>query len=113
MLSFTALTYVIAGLLNIPLAALEIMSGQRVDWSPGSIVAIVYTALLPSFVAYLAFNRGVEIIGPIRGGAFIHLVPLFTTLLAVIFLGETPALYHALGFALILAGVTLAARTAR
>lgn len=108
-LSFAAVTYVIASLLNAVLAAIEVAGGAAVHWSPASVAAILYTAVFPSFLAYLFFNRGVEIIGPARAGAFMHLVPLFTGALAVLFLGEAPALYHAAGLALILAGVWLAA----
>ena len=108
--SFAAVTYVIASGLNAALSAAEIAAGARVDWSAASAAAIAYTAVFPSFLAYLFYNRGVEIIGPARAGAFLHLVPLFTVLLAVLFLGEEPALYHAVGLSLIASGVWLAAR---
>lgn len=108
-LAFAGVTYVIAGLLNAGLAAIEAAGGAHVVWSPQSLAAIAYTAIFPSFLAYLCFNRGVEIIGPTRAGAFMHLVPMFTVALAVAFLGEQPAPYHAGGLGLILAGVWLAA----
>ncbi|MEQ1711424.1 MAG: DMT family transporter, partial [Hyphomicrobium sp.] len=110
MVSFAAVTFVIAAVLNVPLAAIELASGAPV--SPGSkaLAAIAYIAIFPSFLAYLLFNRGVEIIGPTRAGAFMHLVPLFTAVLAILFLGEQFAAYHALALALILSGVWLAAR---
>jgi drug/metabolite transporter (DMT)-like permease len=109
-LSFAAVTYVIASALNALLAAFEVASGASVTWSAPVVAAILYTAIFPSFLAYLFFNRGVEIIGPTRAGAFMHLVPLFTVALAMIFLGEEPHFYHAAGLALILAGVWTAAR---
>jgi drug/metabolite transporter (DMT)-like permease len=109
-LSFTALTYTIAALVNAPLAAVEIGSGVHIAWSPASAAAIAYTAIFPSLLAYAFFNLSVEIIGPTRAGFFMHLVPMFTVLLAIVFLGEQPALYHAAGLSLILTGVWLAAR---
>lgn len=109
-LSFAAVTYCVAAVLNAMLAGVEVAHGARVAWSLPSVAAIAYTAIFPSFLAYLFFNRGVEVIGPTRAGAFMHLVPLFTVALAVLFLGEQPALYHGLGLLLILAGVWLAAR---
>jgi drug/metabolite transporter (DMT)-like permease len=71
---------------------------------------VAYAGIFPSVFAYLLFNRGVELIGGSRAGVFNHLVPVFGTVLAFTILGETPGLYHAAGFALILAGVWLAAR---
>lgn len=109
-LSFAAVTYSVAAALNAALAAIEVSSGAVVAWSVPAVAAIAYTAIFPSFLAYLFYNRGVEIIGPTRAGAFMHLVPLFTVALAVAFLGEAPAVYHAVGLLLILAGVWAATR---
>jgi drug/metabolite transporter (DMT)-like permease len=66
--------------------------------------------VLASLIAYYCYARSVEIIGANRTGVFIHLIPLFTSLMAMALLGEQPALYHAAGFALILAGVFIAQR---
>ncbi len=107
-LSFAAVTYAVASGLNLPLAAAELAMGASIDPSLASLAAVAYIVVFPSFLAYLCYNRGIEIIGPVRGGVFIHLVPLFTVVLAVLFLGEDPAPYHAVGFALILTGVWLA-----
>lgn len=112
MLSFAAVIYAIASVFNLPLAAIELASGAHIDITPASLAAIAYTAIFPSTLAYLCFNRGIEIIGGPRAGAFLHLIPLFTAVLAMIFLGERPQAYHAAGFAFIVAGVALAARRA-
>jgi drug/metabolite transporter (DMT)-like permease len=108
--SFVAVSFAIAALINIPLAVTEELLGARMVVNPATVSAILYTATLPSVLAYMLFNRGVEIIGPTRAGAFMHLVPLFTALLGMAFLGESPALYHIVGLGLILGGVWFAAR---
>lgn len=109
--AFAALTYFVAVALNAPLALGEAVLGRLPSWSPATIAAVSYTAIFPSFIAYLCYARGVEIIGATRSGAFMHLIPLFAGVIAFIALGEAPHLYHAVGFALILMGVALAART--
>jgi drug/metabolite transporter (DMT)-like permease len=38
------------------------------------------------------------------------MVPLFGSVMAMVFLGERPQLFHAVGFALVLTGVYVAAR---
>jgi drug/metabolite transporter (DMT)-like permease len=73
-------------------------------------LTIAYVSTLPSVVAQIFYNRGVELIGANRAGAFIHLVPLFGALLAIWLLDERLHLFHLGAFALILAGVTLASR---
>ena len=70
---------------------------------------MAYIAVFPSFVAYLFFNRGIELIGAARAGQSWHLMPLIGSILAVVFLGESFHLYHAIGIALIGAGILLAA----
>ncbi len=110
MVSFAAVTFVIAAVLNIPLSMIELASGAHIALGGTALLAVAYIAIFPSFLAYLLYNRGVEIIGPTRAGAFMHLVPLFTAVLAIVFLGEQFAAYHAVALAFILSGVWLAAR---
>jgi drug/metabolite transporter (DMT)-like permease len=76
------------------------------DWR--SFAALIYIAVFPSFIAYLFFNRGIELIGAARAGQSMHLMPVFGAVLAVLFLGERFHLYHAIGIALIAAGIVLA-----
>lgn len=109
-LSFVGVTYMIAGVVNLPLAAWEHVQGLHVQWSGATLAAIAYAAVLASLVAYLFYAHSVETIGPNRTGVFIHLIPLFTSLMAMVLLGEEPAAYHAAGFALILGGVFIAQR---
>ncbi len=73
-------------------------------------LAIGYVAIFPSIIAYLCFNRGVELVGANRAGLFIHLMPVFGSLMAILFLGEAFRWYHAAGIPLIAAGIFLATR---
>jgi len=61
-------------------------------------------------LAYVAWNRGIELVGAPRASAFLHTIPLFAAVFATSLLGERLYPFHVVGFALILAGVTLAAR---
>ena len=69
---------------------------------------MAYIAVFPSFIAYLFFNRGIELIGAARAGQSWHLMPVFGSILAVLFLGERFHVYHAIGIAMIAAGIVLA-----
>jgi drug/metabolite transporter (DMT)-like permease len=109
-LSFAAATFAAAALVNVPLAIVEALLGYVPRPSVTTPLAIAYAGIFPSVIAYLFYNRAVELVGGARAGTATHLVPLFGAMLAFVFLGETPGLYHATGFALILAGVWLASR---
>jgi drug/metabolite transporter (DMT)-like permease len=65
-------------------------------------------AVFPGFLSYLLYNRGVELAGASTAGHFMHLMPIFGSGLAIVFLGERFAGYHLAGAALIAIGLALA-----
>jgi drug/metabolite transporter (DMT)-like permease len=73
-------------------------------------LAILYVGLAASVGAFLLWNRGVAVLGPSTGGFMLYLLPVFGTLLAIAFLGESFGAFHAVGIATIVAGVILATR---
>ncbi|MSP01057.1 MAG: EamA/RhaT family transporter [Acetobacteraceae bacterium] len=76
------------------------------DW--GNFVGIGYMAVFPSFISYLFFNRGVQLIGGARAGQSTHLMPLFGSAMAVLLLSESLYFYHLAGAVLVGAGIGLA-----
>jgi drug/metabolite transporter (DMT)-like permease len=99
-----------AALVNLPWAMAEHAVGLTFEPSALSIGAVAYAAIFTSIVAYVCWSRGVEILGAGRAGVFLHLIPLFNTVLGTALLDEQPELHHFIGLALILAGVALTAR---
>ena len=85
----------------------ELSTGRHMNIHLGSLASLAYVGIFPSFVGYIFYNRGVAEVGASRASLFIHLMPVFGTLLSVIFLNEIPALYHYLGIALIFTGIWL------
>lgn len=111
-LSFIFVTFAIGALANLPFFLVEHLYVRQLRFDAETMAAIAYVSIFPSILAYIGFNRGVELIGASRAGVCLHLVPLFGALLAITLLGEELRLYHIAGIALILAGVSLAARQA-
>jgi drug/metabolite transporter (DMT)-like permease len=112
-LAFSTFTFAAAGLINAPLAFYEFQQGQLVTWSWMTVAAILYAAIPASLLGYFLYTRSVEILGPTRSGAFIHLIPIFVAIQAMFLIGEDPRLFHFVGFGLILTGVYVASRTQR
>jgi drug/metabolite transporter (DMT)-like permease len=75
-----------------------------------NLLVLLYVATFPSTLAYLCFNRGVQLIGANRAAPIFHLIPVFGSVMAMVFLGERPQLFHFIGFALVLTGVYVASR---
>ncbi|MBP7704839.1 MAG: DMT family transporter [Caulobacter sp.] len=101
-------TFVLSILLLAPLYGWELSRGRTFSPTPAALAGLAYVAVFPSFLAYLFFNRGVELLGPARGAHFMHLMPVFGSVLAVFLLGEAFKGFHAVGVALIAAGILLA-----
>jgi drug/metabolite transporter (DMT)-like permease len=99
-----------AALINVPFAWYEHATGFVFEPSALSLGAVVYAALFTSIVAYICWSRGVEALGPGRAGVFLHMIPVFNTLMGTMLLGEQLKVYHAVGLALILTGVALTSR---
>ena len=98
---------------GVPFAVWEYWAGYRLHPDALTIGAVLYAALFTSILAYVAWNRGIDIVGAPRASAFLHTIPLFAAVLATTILGEQLMLFHIVGFVLILAGVSLAARPSR
>ena len=81
--------------------------GKSMRLTPQSAASILYLAVFASVLAFIFWNQAVRSIGANRAGPFVHLMPVFSTLLAVIFLDERIALYHAQGAVLIFLGIVI------
>ncbi len=106
-ISFLAMTFLLAALANVPFLFVEMWYGRTLQLSPNSTAGLIYMMIFPSLVAYLFYNRGIELIGANRGGAFLHVVPLFGAIMAVVFLGENLEIFHIIGFIAIICGVVM------
>lgn len=109
-LAFMGFTSGYATVLLIPAVIAEAASGLTPSLTMNNALTLAYVAIFPSILAYLFFNRGVELIGANRAAPFFHLIPVFGSVLAIAFLGERPHLFHVTGYALVLTGVAIAAR---
>ncbi len=90
-----------------------IFFGGHVELRPATFAAMAYVAIFPSFVGYVFWNRAVAEVGSNVAGIFMHLMPVFGSILAWIFLDERIELFHVVGIALILGGITLTSRGRR
>ena len=89
----------------------EVAAGSPpVAWSWPVVGGLLFVAIGPAIIALRCWGAGVQRAGPSVAAFFVNLTPLFATLLSSAFLGETPHLYHAVAFALIVGGILVSAR---
>ena len=108
--SFLAVGIGLGTVFLIPGMAWEMAQGKTFALDFRNLASLGFLWVFPSTIGYLFLNRGVELIGANRAAPFVHLVPVFGSVIAVAFLGERFELYHAIGYALVFAGITAAAR---
>ena len=106
-LSMLILTFGLGTLMLLPFYLWELAVVGPFSFSPAAFMSILYVALFPSVVAYFCWNRGIELIGANRAGLFSYLVPVFASVMAIVFLGETLQAYHVMGMALIIIGMII------
>lgn len=109
-LSFTFFVALAAGVMLIPAYIYEYMIGSSYVLSFASVAVTLYVAIFPGLLGYMCWNIGIEKVGASRGGIFLHMVPVFGIILAIVLLGEQLRLFHATGFALIIFGVWMTSR---
>jgi drug/metabolite transporter (DMT)-like permease len=109
-LSFVAFTFGCGAACLIPLFIWELFTRPAMQIDANNLLTLFYVAVFPSTLAYLCFNRGVQLIGANRAAPFFHVVPVFGTAMSIAFLGEHPQAFHFIGFALVLTGVFVASR---
>ena len=109
-LSFVAFTFGCGAACLIPALIPELLLRPVMQFNVPNLLSVLYVAVFPSTIAYLCYNRGVQLIGANRAAPFFHVVPVFGSVMAIVFLGETPQAFHLIGFALVLTGVFVASR---
>lgn len=109
-LSFLAVGMGIGAIFLIPFVVVEFESGRTFVLDTESLLSFAFICIFPSLIGYLFLNRGIELIGANRAAPFIHLVPVFGSVLAIVLLGEHFELFHAVGYGLVFSGITIATR---
>ena len=96
------------GLLFIlPQFLFEISQGKIIKFDINLSYILIYLALFPSIGSYYCWAGAVSIIGANRAGIFLSLIPLFSTILAILLFNEKFLFFHLIGSVLIILGLFL------
>ena len=69
---------------------------------------VAYAGIMASIAAPLLWMKAVQTLGPGRSSMFFNLIPVFTALVAFVWLNEPLALYHLVGGVMTVAGLLMA-----
>ena len=72
--------------------------------------SVLYAGIFPSILAPLLWMLAIQHLGPNRTSIFMNLMPIFTAIIAYVWLNEAWSIYHTAGGLIILLGIAFAQR---
>ncbi len=106
-ISLLEVVIIIGLIFLVPIYILEINLGNPLIVNKPFVLTLSYVVLFPGLASFFFWIKGISIIGANRAGVFLHLMPIFGSLMAMILFNEQFMFYHLLGAIFIVAGITL------
>jgi len=104
-------TIISAGLiLLLPAYLIEMALGYRLNIHLPFILTLSYVVLFPGLASFFFWIKGISIIGSNRAGIFLHLMPIFSTVMAILIFKEKFMTFHLIGALLIVTGIILSSK---
>ena len=104
-------TIITAGLiLLLPAYLIEMALGYKLNVNLPFVLTLSYVVLFPGLASFFFWIKGISIIGSNRSGIFLHLMPIFSTVMAVLIFNEKFMDFHLIGATLIIAGIVLSSK---
>ena len=100
-----------AGLiLLLPAYLIEMTLGFKLNINMPFILTLSYVVLFPGLASFICWIKGIAIIGSNKSGIFLHLMPIFSTVLAILIFKEKFMNFHLFGAAFIILGIFLSSK---
>ncbi|MBV1756818.1 MAG: DMT family transporter [Dethiosulfatibacter sp.] len=106
-LKLTTYTFMFSAIMLFPFTAKELISLDyvQIGWMP--FLAVLYMAIFPSVIGYTIQQMAIKELGAGKTALFINLVPVISTIFAIIFLGEKLFKLNVVSGAIIIVSVIL------
>jgi drug/metabolite transporter (DMT)-like permease len=109
-LTFISIIVSIGLIFLIPQFLFEYKNHQIIQLNFPVILITSYVVFFAGLGAYIFWNKGVSIVGPNKAGIFLHLMPIFSSFMAIFILNEKLMSFHIIGAAAIIAGIYLSSK---
>ncbi|MEK9959580.1 MAG: DMT family transporter, partial [Pelagibacteraceae bacterium] len=109
-LVFLEITIFFGLIFLIPMYYYEVNQGKHLVLNIPVLLTVAYVVLFAGLGAYFFWIGAIKLIGPSRSGVFLHLMPVFSSLMAVFLLGEIFSSYHVLGALFIIIGIFISSK---
>ena len=107
-------TIISAGLIFLlPAYLIELALGYKASIHLPFVLTLTYVVLFPGLASFIFWIKGIAMIGSNRAGIFLHLMPIFSTIMAILIFKEKFMFFHLVGATLIIAGIVLSSKGKR
>lgn len=105
---FLFVVFALGTICLFPFYLFELMHSEAVQWNLNIIIIIVYLGLGNSIISFFCWNASISRLGASATALFANLIPVFSAIEAVFFLGEEFSINHMISSFLILVGLIVA-----
>ena len=109
-LSFISVIVSIGLIFLFPQFLLEINNHQIIRFNFPVFLITTYVVLFAGLGSYVLWNKAVVIVGPNKAGIFLHLMPVFSSFMAIFLLNEKLMNFHIIGAIIIIVGIYLSSK---
>ena len=107
-------TIISAGLIFLlPAYLIELALGYKASIHLPFVLTLTYVVLFPGLASFIFWIKGIAMIGSNRAGIFLHLMPIFSTIMAILIFKEKFMFFHLVGAVLIITGIILSSKGKR
>ena len=94
----------------LPIYIIEMNQGRIVTLELSFILTLIYVVLFPGLASFICWIKGIGLIGANRSGIFLHLMPIFSTIMAILIFNEQFMIFHLVGAIFIISGIVLSSK---
>ena len=109
-LTFISVIVTLGLIFLFPQFLFEFNNQELIKFNFAFILIISYVVLFAGLGAYIFWNKAVLIVGPSRAGIFLHLMPVFSSFMAIFLLNEKFMNFHVFGAIAIILGIYLSSK---
>jgi len=109
-LTFISVIVTLGLIFLFPQFLFELNNHELIKFNFAFFLIISYVVLFAGLGAYIFWNKAFLIVGPSRAGIFLHLMPVFSSLMAIFLLNEKFMNFHIFGAIAIILGIYLSSK---
>ena len=94
----------------LPAYLIEMSLGYKVNVNLPFVLTLIYVVIFPGLASFIFWIKGISLIGSNRSGIFLHLMPIFSTILAILIFKEKFMTFHLIGAIFIITGIILSSK---